>query len=87
MKKKLLLFLVILPSIFPGCKAQSSISPEDKATLTRFFEYASEKGLYKFPLNERIVAIGQFFINTPYKGGTLEINPKEQLVVNLQELD
>lgn len=87
MKKTLLLFLIILPSIFPGCKAQSSISPEDKATLARFFEYASEKKLDKLPLNERIVAIGQFFINTPYKGGTLEINSREQLVVNLRELD
>lgn len=87
MKKTLLLFPIILLSIFSGCKAQSSISKEDKATLARFFEDASEKELHKLPLNERIVAIGQFFINTPYKGGTLEINPKEQLVVNLRELD
>ena len=86
MKKTILLFFIASLPFFSGCKAQS-ISPEDKATLSRFFEYASEKKLHKIPLNERIVAIGQFFINTPYKGGTLEINQKEQLVVNLRELD
>lgn len=87
MKKTLLLFSIVVLSFLPGCKAQSPISPEDQATLSRFFRYASEKELHKLPLNERIVAIGLFFINTPYKGGTLEINPKEQLVVNLQEFD
>ena len=87
MKKTILLLLVALFPVISGCKAQSPVSEEDKAILSRFFEYASGKELHRLPVNERIVAIGQFFINTPYKSGTLEINPKEQLVVNLREFD
>ena len=37
--------------------------------------------------NERIIAITQEFIGTPYVGGTLNIPPKEQLYVNTNGLD
>lgn len=87
MKKTILLFLVALLSISSGCKAQSPVSREDQAILSRFFEYAAKNQLDKYPASKKIILIGKFFIDTPYKGGTLEINPREQLVVNLREFD
>lgn len=87
MKKTVLLFLVALLSISSGCKAQSPVSREDQAILSRFFEYAAKNQLDKYPASKKIILIGKFFIDTPYKGGTLEVNPREQLVVNLREFD
>lgn len=87
MRTILLPLLILLTLVASSCKANPPLSPEDQTILTRFFEYARQQRLLRLPVNERIVAIGQFFINTPYKGGTLDINAQEQLVVNLRELD
>lgn len=55
--------------------------------MKRFFEYANKNDIAKLPLNQKISAIGRYFIETPYVGGTLDINPQEELVVNLREFD
>lgn len=87
MKQNLILLLLSLLLIGNGCTASSPVSPEDKAVLTRFFGYAVQNNIARLPVDKRIVAIGRFFIGTPYQGGTLEINPKEELVVNLRGFD
>lgn len=63
------------------------MQPEDQAVLDRFFEYAGKHQLSRLSFQERIVKTGEFFLNTPYRGGTLEGKEKEQLVVNLRQLD
>lgn len=63
------------------------MQPEDQAILDRFFKYAEKNQLSHLSFQERIVKTGEFFLNTPYRGGTLEGNEKEQLVVNLRQLD
>lgn len=64
-----------------------SISQGNQSLLKRFFEYATQNKISQLPVNERIAAIGCYFIETPYAGGTLDINEQEQLVVNLREFD
>ena len=79
---------IFLCLIFSFCCQQGHpLRPDDQAILNRYFNYAEENRLSNLPLNERIVKTGEFFLNTPYQGGTLEGNPKEKLVVNLRQLD
>lgn len=58
-----------------------SIDSKDSLIFNSFVEYSKV-----CPLN-KISNTATFFLNTPYKGGTLDINKKEQLVINLRELD
>ena len=60
---------------------QLSIESKDSLIFNSFIEYSKA-----CPLN-KISNTATFFINTPYMGGTLDINKKEQLVINLRELD
>jgi len=85
MKHVILLFLLTLSTA--ACARTDSIPREDQALLKRFFEYANRNKISQLPVNERIAAIGSYFIETPYAGGTLDINEQEQLVVNLREFD
>ena len=85
MKNLILLFLLTLSTC--ACAQTDSISQEDQILLKRFFEYANQNNISKLPINERVTAIGRYFIETPYVGGTLDINEQEQLVVNLREFD
>ena len=85
MKNFILLFLLTFSTF--ACAQTDSISQEDQTLLKRFFEYANQNNISKLPINEKISAIGRYFIETPYVGGTLDINKQEQLVVNLREFD
>lgn len=58
-----------------------SIKSKDSLIFNSFIEYTKV-----CPMN-RISNTATFFLNTPYKGGTLDINKNEQLVINLRELD
>lgn len=60
---------------------QLSIESKDSLIFNSFVEYSKV-----CPLN-KISTTATFFLNTPYKGGTLDINKKEQLIINLRELD
>jgi len=62
-------------------KYQISIENKDSLIFNSFIKYTKV-----CPLN-KISSNATFFLNTPYKGGTLDINKKEQLVINLRELD
>jgi len=57
---------------------------EDRAVYERFM--SEMKPLKDLPQDELIIKTGRFFLETPYVGKTLEIEP-EGLVVNLRELD
>ena len=68
---------------YPKCL----ISREDSLQLNRFWDYAHAHRIDTLSRRERVAIIGRFFMDTPYKGGTLEIHEQEQLVINLRELD
>ena len=38
-------------------------------------------------MNEKVAAIGRYFLDTPYASGTLDSNRQERLVINLREFD
>jgi hypothetical protein len=58
-----------------------NIKSRDSIIFNSFIEYSKV-----CPIN-KISSNATFFLNTPYKGGTLDINKKEKLVINLRELD
>ena len=87
MKNLVFLFLITFSFGAFACSPIDSVHQKDQTLLKHFFEYANQKEINKLPLNEKVVAIGRYFLETPYAGGTLDINPQEELVVNLQEFD
>ena len=57
----------------------------------RLFEakvrWGAEHGLAKLPLGDAIARLGETFVGTTYRPGTLEVPGPERLVINLHELD
>ena len=60
--------------------AQVGYLPEDTVIFNRFLQYSRQS-------DHSIIRTARFFLDTPYAGGTLEGDDKEQLRVNLRELD
>ena len=87
MKNLVLLFLITFSFGAFACSPVDSVYQKDQILLKHFFEYANKKEITKLPINKKVVAIGRYFLETPYVGGTLDINPQEKLVVNLREFD
>lgn len=82
MLKSFLIYILLIVSY------QASIAEsKDQAIFKRFIRFAQEKQLTTLSHAQRVSIIGQFFLNTPYKGGTLDQDEKEKLVINLRELD
>ena len=54
---------------------------QDKVT------WAKAQGLDTVPVGEAIARLGESFVGTPYRAGTLEAPGPEQVIVNLHELD
>jgi len=80
MKSRFFIFIVLGFFSLSRLDAQIKYLPEDTVIFHRFLQYAQQ--------GERsIIRTAQFFMNTPYVGGTLEGDEKEQLRVNLRELD
>jgi hypothetical protein len=61
------------------------IQARDKELLEEIFKLHSEDT--ETPMPELMVKVGRFFLETPYVAHTLETEEKEQLIVNLRELD
>jgi len=61
-----------------------SYQPKDKELLEQVFEIFKEE--VNTPISVLIVKVGTFFKETPYVAHTLETE-KEQLVINLREMD
>ena len=80
--------LILLTTIFWAgiISAQNNISftEEDKDILFEIFEKIDDA--QNKPVNEIVVLAGQLLLKTPYAANTLE-RDKEQLVINLRELD
>lgn len=66
--------------------AQKKFDPHAEVCL-KTFELAKKQGLPDKSMNEIVAAIGQSFVDAPYKAHTLEGNQTEKLVVNLKEFD
>jgi hypothetical protein len=60
---------------------------KNQKEFNSFLKYANTHNLSNSKKNNQIVKIGKYFLDKPYVAKTLEINKKEQLVVNLCELD
>ena len=63
------------------------LSSLDSASLSIFWQMAEESNLQEKSIPKIQTIIADWFMETPYVGGTLDINYKEQLVINLQDLD
>lgn len=83
---RLILFIIILFIPFLA-NSQTVCSAESKERLDAFLLKLSEMDLSQHSPNERIIKIGQWFLNTPYVEKTLELPGDEKLVINLTGLD
>ncbi len=60
---------------------------EDWRIFREKVTWAAAHGLDTVPAGEAIVRLGESFVGTPYRAGTLEAPGPEHVVVNLRELD
>ncbi|WP_243350016.1 N-acetylmuramoyl-L-alanine amidase-like domain-containing protein [Parabacteroides sp. FAFU027] len=79
MKSKIFSLLILFSLVCTATYAQM----DDKAVFEQYKSAVSPK----LPLEKLIEETGRFFLDRPYVASTLEINDREQLVVNLRELD
>jgi hypothetical protein len=85
-RTRALLALLIL-SFVPSFNITARLLPDDSIFAARMAE-ARAKHLEALPIGERIVAVGQLFLGTPYVAGTLDTsNRGEHLIVNLRGFD
>lgn len=83
--KYVFLLLAVICSLgVSGQQADAMYTKADKEAFERYVDYILS--YRNQPLNEVIIASGEFFLDRPYVAQTLEEVP-EQLVVNLRELD
>lgn len=80
-------WILLLTICLPLSSRAVEISKADREILQRFWIYAREHRLEEKSVSERVVPIARFFMDTPYKGNTLDIPTKEFPVINLRELD
>lgn len=62
-------------------------SAEDWQVFQDKVQWGASAGLDTIPAGEAIVRMGETFVGTPYRAGTLEVPGPERVVVNLHELD
>jgi len=62
-------------------------SAEDWRIFQDKVTWAKAQGLDTVPVGEAIARLGESFVGTPYRAGTLEAPGPEQVIVNLHELD
>lgn len=85
MRRLFFVFFILTLSI--SIKGQPITNQEDNAILQRFYVYSSQEKIETLSVGKRISAIAHFFVGTPYVGGLLDKGSKEQLVVDLREMD
>jgi len=84
MKNILILLTTILISGAVWAQKDVKYTAEDKSILSAIFEKLEDQR--NKPVSELVVLVGKEFLGTPYVAHTLEVD-KEQLVINLRELD
>lgn len=62
-------------------------SAEDWAIFEEKVRWGVAQGLETIPAGDAIAQMGESFVGTPYRAGTLEVAGPERVVVNLHELD
>jgi hypothetical protein len=67
--------------------AVTAWAEEDWRIFREKVTWAAAQGLDTVPVGEAIVRLGESFVGTPYRAGTLEGPGPERLIVNLHELD
>lgn len=82
-----LIFSIIILFIPFLANSQTVCSSESKERLDAILLELSEMDFSQHSPNERIIEIGQWFVNTPYVEKTLELPGEEKLVINLTGLD
>jgi hypothetical protein len=87
MKHSMRLITIILLIIPFLSFSQTVCSADSKERLDAYLLKLSEMDLSEKTPNERIIEIGQWFLNTPYVEKTLELPGEEKLVINLMGLD
>lgn len=65
----------------------ATITAEDRQILTTFWTYAQKNKLSELAISERVPIIARFFLDKPYKSGTLIVTKDDLPVINLRELD
>ncbi len=68
-------------------KKKESNEDENKLKFLEIIKKAQENSWNTLPMGLLMGRIGMQFLETPYVGGTLDINKEEKCVVNLLELD
>jgi hypothetical protein len=81
---KRLFFLFALSFTFSVAVAQSVA---DSVVFKAFLNFAIKEKLANQSAGDRMAAVGQFFLGTPYVACTLEGDGPERLQLNLHELD
>lgn len=82
---KRIIAILVLIGTYSLCTAQCDYTQED---FSIYKKYISDFYVYKDrPINELAVLTGKYFLGTPYVASTLEKGDKEELVINLRELD
>lgn len=79
--------LVSILLVLMLCGTSFAQQAADSILFQKFLCYATKEKLDKMPAGERVVAVGRFFLGTPYVGSTLEAPGPERLQVNFQGLD
>lgn len=83
--------IIVLLHLIVGllcCRGTNSIiSEKDQQILKQFWQYATKHQLANLPVQERIIHIAHFFLDTPYQSNTLNLSQKERIVINLHALD
>lgn len=83
-----ILATLILTLTLSGVWAQNTVvscSSEDRDYFTRLIKEL--QSLSGWPMDKNMIHTGKAFLGTPYQAGTLEVEPREVLVVNFQGLD
>lgn len=91
---QILVVLLIFVSSCQGKKSQQEVKESvqfkdsvDQEIFNSIRRIAASMSIDSLLLNDRVIEVAKMFMQTPYVGATLEGNEKEQLVVNLRELD
>lgn len=63
------------------------LSSADSAKLADFWKTVAQNHLQEKSIPEILIKTAEWFMGTPYFGGTLDVNDEEKLIVNLQGLD
>jgi hypothetical protein len=87
MKRLNLRFLALLFTVFPFVTASSAVEATTNTSYSATDSIFIESLLLVAPADADVLYFARLFMGIPYVAHTLEVNDKEQLVVNTRQLD